>query len=59
MVKNLHAAEFDNDAVGDEERRTTCTSSKTVGVVTLWIPYAEKLCLAVGRNTFEKYDKPT
>lgn len=50
VVKDVYAAEFDNDGLGEEEGRAVFEHSERKETVALWAPSAEKLYLAVGRS---------
>lgn len=46
-MKKMHAADFDKDSLGDEEERAVCGISERIETVALWVPPAQKWCLAV------------
>lgn len=44
-MRDVHAAELDNDGMREEEERRLCGSSERLTTVPLWVFFAEKLYL--------------
>lgn len=52
VVKNVHAAEYDNDGIEDEEERTVCENAERIATAAFWVPSAEKFYVVVRREYF-------
>lgn len=46
-LKDIHAAEFDNDGMGDGKERAMCGNSEGLATVALLVVFAERFYLAV------------
>lgn len=51
-MKSLRAAEFGNDVMGSQERKTAFENSERIAAVTLWEPSSQNLNLAVREKCF-------
>lgn len=51
-VQNVHAAEFNDDGIGDEDERALDGNAERIATAVPRLPSAQNLCLAVRKKYF-------